>query len=100
MQQSREAVLAKETCAQTLLTRGQASQALGFYKVLQNNGNLEDIATNDTCAGVLGGRSPSPVLYVLVDGGAGSRTIRALGRTKQFSATCFTLPFRVQCPQN
>ena len=33
MQQSREAVLAKETCAQTLLSRGQASEALGFYKV-------------------------------------------------------------------
>ena len=33
MQHTREAALAKETCAQTLMTRGQASQALGFYKV-------------------------------------------------------------------
>lgn len=35
MQQSREATLAKETCAQTLMTRGQVSEALSFFKVRQ-----------------------------------------------------------------
>ena len=33
MQHSREAILARETCAQTLLARGQASEALHFYQV-------------------------------------------------------------------
>lgn len=35
MQQSSEAAIAKETCAQTLVTRGQGSEALGYYKVRQ-----------------------------------------------------------------
>lgn len=33
MQQSREAVLAREACAQTLMARGQASEALHYYQV-------------------------------------------------------------------
>lgn len=33
MQHSREAILARETCAQTLMARGQASEALHYYQV-------------------------------------------------------------------
>lgn len=37
MQQSREAVLAREACAQTLMARGQASEALHYYQVRGEN---------------------------------------------------------------
>lgn len=52
LQHSKEAALAKETCAQTLMTRGQASEALGFYKVCVGK-YIRTGAPSKTCAACL-----------------------------------------------